>query len=339
GVTRADGTELRSGAGSVLGTKEIAPLSMAVAFAGIANGGVTCSPIVIDRIVGADGTEIPPPTSDCRESVDPSVAAGMTYAMRRVLTNGSAQQSNGATFPKVPMIGKTGTTDGAKDTWMSGASSKVATVVGVVAATGTVNQRNTFFDSGQVATARHRMWPDIMSLANAKYGGDEFAEADNSTISGAQIDVPDVRGDDVADAMETLEDAGFQVIDGGIVDSELPEGTVAYTDPNDSQTASIGTDITVFTSNGNQLLLPDVVGDSEVNARGDLSDFNVVTRDEVVTDESEDGEVLSMTPEDGTAATKGSTVTLTIGRFEGTTNGNTNNGNNGNNNGNNEDDE
>ena len=260
----------------------------------------------------------------------------MSYAMGKVLTEGSARESNNNTFPKVPMIGKTGTTDFAKDTWMSGASSNVATVVGVVSVTGERNQRNTYFDSGQAATARHRMWPDIMSLANAKYGGDEFAEADNSTISGAQIDVPDVRGDDVADATETLEDAGFQVIDGGIVDSELPEGTVAYTDPNDSQTASIGTDITVFTSNGNQLLLPDVVGDSEVNARGDLSEFNVVTRDEAVTDESEDGEVLSMTPEDGTAATKGSTVTLTIGRFEGANNGdNDNNGNNGNN----EDDE
>jgi membrane peptidoglycan carboxypeptidase len=331
GVTRADGTELKSGAGAVLGTNEVAPLSMAVAFAGIANDGVTCSPIVIDKIVGADGVEIPPPASDCRESVEPSVAAGMTYAMGQALSGGTGAQSYGATFPKVPMIGKTGTTDGAKDTWMSGASSNVATVVGVVAATGTVNQRQTYFDSGQVATARHRMWPDIMSVANAKYGGDEFAEASSSVIRGAQITVPDVRGDEVADATETLEDAGFEVIDGGMVDSELPTGTVAYTDPEDGTTASIGADITVFTSNGNQLLLPDVVGDSEVNARGDLSDFNIVIEEEVVTDEGQDGEVLEMTPEDGTAAIKGSTVTLTVGVFEeDSNNGNTNN--NGNNN-------
>jgi membrane peptidoglycan carboxypeptidase len=304
----------------VLGTNEVAPLSMAVAFAGIANDGVTCSPIVIDKIVGADGTEIPPPVSDCKASVEPSVAAGMTYAMGQALSGGTGAQSYGATFPKVPMIGKTGTTDGAKDTWMSGASSNVATVVGVVAATGTVNQRQTYFDSGQVATARHRMWPDIMSVANAKYGGDDFEEASNNVIRGAQVTVPDVRGQDVDDATNTLERAGFEVTDGGAVDSELPEGTVAYTDPEDGETVSSGADIALFTSNGNQLLLPDVVGDSEENARGDLSDFTIVIEEEIVTDESEDGEVLAMTPEDGTAAIKGSTVTLTVGVLEGDSN-------------------
>jgi membrane peptidoglycan carboxypeptidase len=341
GVARADGGELESGVGAVLGTNEVAPLSMAVAFAGIANGGVTCSPIVIDKIVGADGTEIPPPASDCRASVDPSVAAGMSYAMGQALSGGTGAQSYGATFPKVPMIGKTGTTDGAKDTWMSGASSNVATVVGVVAATGTVNQRDTYFDSGQVATARHRMWPDIMSVANAKYGGDDFEEASTNVIRGAQVTIPDVRGDDVEDATETLEDAGFEVIDGGAVDSELPAGTVAYTDPESGTTLSVGADVTLFTSNGNQLLLPDVVGDTEENARGDLFDFNVVVQTEIVTDESEDGEVLSMTPEDGIAATKGSTVTLTVGEFEGDANTDTetgDTGNNGNGNGNNDED-
>ena len=81
GVHRADGEPLQKGASSVLGTNEIAPLSMAVAFAGIANKGTTCSPIVIDRIVGADGVEIPAPVSTCTESVVPEVAAGMAYAM------------------------------------------------------------------------------------------------------------------------------------------------------------------------------------------------------------------------------------------------------------------
>ena len=46
----------------------------------------------------------------------------MTYAMQRVMSGGTAQQSHYGTSPHVPMIGKTGTTDYAKDTWMSGAS-------------------------------------------------------------------------------------------------------------------------------------------------------------------------------------------------------------------------
>jgi membrane peptidoglycan carboxypeptidase len=171
GMHRADGTALSQSAASVIGTNEVAPLSLAVAFAGVANRGVACSPIVIDRMVAADGTELPVPASRCTEAVRPQTAQQMVSALSRVLTGGTATQSYADTFPRVPMIGKTGTTDGAKDTWMSGASSEVATAVGVVSVTGSANQRGLRFPSGPVATARHRMWPDVMSAANAKYGG------------------------------------------------------------------------------------------------------------------------------------------------------------------------
>ena len=176
GVHRADGEPLMQTAAAVIGTNEVAPLTMAVAFAGVANRGVTCSPIAIERIVGADGEEVPVPETVCAPSVDQTVAAGMVYAMRRVMTDGTAQQSWGDTVPRVPLIGKTGTTDGGKDTWMVGASSKVATVAAVVSVTGEARQRSIRFDSGPAATARHRMWPAVMSVANAKYGGDELVE-------------------------------------------------------------------------------------------------------------------------------------------------------------------
>jgi membrane peptidoglycan carboxypeptidase len=176
GVHRADGNPLVQTAAAVIGTNEVAPLTMAVAFAGVANRGVTCSPIAIDRIVGANGDDVPVPESDCIASVDQTVAAGMVYALRRVMTNGTAQQSWGATVPRVPLLGKTGTTDGGKDTWMAGASSKVATVAVVVSVTGEARQRSISFESGPAATARHRMWPDVMSVANEKYGGEELIE-------------------------------------------------------------------------------------------------------------------------------------------------------------------
>jgi hypothetical protein len=52
----------------------------------------------------------------------------------------------------------------------------VATVVAVVSLTGALSQRRQFFGRDQIATARHRMWPVVMSAANAKYGGDAFEE-------------------------------------------------------------------------------------------------------------------------------------------------------------------
>ncbi|WP_448005070.1 transglycosylase domain-containing protein [Agromyces bauzanensis] len=177
GMHRADGDPLQQGPASVIGTNEVAPLSMAVAFAGIANNGVTCTPIAIDRIVGRDGEEITPPKSTCTRSVAPEVASAMYYALSRVMTGGTATASYSRTQPSVPLIGKTGTTDGAKDTWMVGASTKVATVAAVVSVNGEANQRGISFDSGEAATARHRMWPWVMSVAAAKYGGDPFPES------------------------------------------------------------------------------------------------------------------------------------------------------------------
>ncbi len=117
GVHRADGDPLKQVPSAVIGINEVAPLSMAVAFAGIANNGLSCSPIAIDKILDRDGTELPIPKSTCTQAVSPEVAAGMHYGLRRVMTSGTGQQSNqGGMSPWAPAIGKTGTTDGAKDT-------------------------------------------------------------------------------------------------------------------------------------------------------------------------------------------------------------------------------
>ena len=215
GVHRADGDVLVQGPSSVIGTNEVAPLSMAVAFAGIANNGVTCTPIAIDRIVGRDGEEIAPPKSTCTQSVLPEVAAAMHTAMGAVMTSGTAQASNAATEPSVPLIGKTGTTDGAKDTWMVGASSKVATAVAVVSVNGDANQRGISFATGQAATARHRMWPEVMSVAAAKYGGDPFTQAGMGPVTGpgASPDGSTTPGD--GDDGQPPGDGGTGTQDGG----------------------------------------------------------------------------------------------------------------------------
>ncbi|TFC43878.1 PASTA domain-containing protein [Cryobacterium sp. TMT1-21] len=313
GVHRANLEPLEQGPSAVLGTNEVAPLSMAVAFAGIANNGVKCSPIVIDKIIGPDGTEMAPPKSECTQAVTPEVDAGMTYAMQKVMTEGTATASNSATKPRVPMIGKTGTTDGNKDTWMSGSSSKVATVVGVVSVTGDINQRQVYWDQGTAATARHRMWPAVMSVANAKYGGEPFAEASGKVLQAVPIPIPDLRGKSMADATSVLQAAGFEVVDGGATDSELPAGTVARTDP--SGTASRGATITVFSSNGNLGAVPDVVGKTEAEATAALQGFAVDKKEQDVTDPKQVGIVLSMTPAGGTGAAAGSAVTIVVGKL------------------------
>jgi hypothetical protein len=67
---------------------------------------------------------------------------------------------------------------------MVGASSKVATAAAVVSVNGDANQRGIFFATGQAATARHRMWPEVMSVASAKFGGDPFTQAGLGPVAG-----------------------------------------------------------------------------------------------------------------------------------------------------------
>lgn len=255
GVHRADNNPLQMNPSDVLGTQELAPVTMAAAYAGIANNGKYCSPVAIDKITDRSGTEIQAPKTQCSQAVTPDVAVAMQYAMAQTFSGTAAASRTG---DGIPMIGKTGTTDGAKDTWMDGASSKVATVVWVGNVTGDQNLRSLSFDSGAAATARHRIWPAIMRVANAKYGGDAFGRPDSKFMTSVNTDIPNVTGLSPDAAKAALEAAGFVYVDGGPEDSLLPLGQVTRTDP--SGQIGKGSEITVWTSNAQLVTIPNVVG-------------------------------------------------------------------------------
>lgn len=314
GVHRADGAELQMNPSDVLGTQEIAPVTMAAAFAGMANNGLTCSPIGIDRIVDSDGVEIEPPASDCRQSVAPEVAHSMAFAMQEVFTgDGTATASRTGTG--VPHIGKTGTTDSAKDTWMIGSSTEVATAVWVGNVTGAANLRELRFDSGAASTARHRIWPAIMSVADAKYGGTAFPEPPSSAFKQTLVDVPQVAGLSIQDAQTAIESAGFVFELGPEVDSDQPKGTAAGTDP--SGQAGRGSVIRVLVSNGNVASVPNVVGlpGDEAEATLSAAGFRVERKEQDVSDPAQDGIVISQDPSG--SAKPGDRVRIVVGRLEG----------------------
>jgi penicillin-binding protein 1A len=99
----------------VLGTEEVSPLEMATAYSTFANGGVHIEPLVITRVIRADGTEFVPPQA--REQVlDPEVDAQVVFALRGVVDRGTAT----AARLGVPVAGKTGTTQDNRDAWFVG---------------------------------------------------------------------------------------------------------------------------------------------------------------------------------------------------------------------------
>ncbi|BDI21522.1 transglycosylase domain-containing protein [Herbiconiux sp. L3-i23] len=253
-VHRADGTELTTNPAAILGTNEVAPLTMAAAYAGIANHGYVCSPIAIERMVKPDGTDAVIPQSTCQQGIEAPVADAAAYALQTVIESGSATASN--PYDGVEHIAKTGTSDGNTTTWTTGASSKIglSVLVGQASLPDGADEyadlRQLYLDSGQAATARHRIFSPIMEALDDRYGGDDFAAPESRFLRGVQVSVPDVTGQSLEQARSIIEGAGFAFQDGGPRASDLAVGVVAATDPAGGSTASRGSTITVFTSDG-----------------------------------------------------------------------------------------
>ncbi|KQM82804.1 hypothetical protein ASE68_05610 [Agromyces sp. Leaf222] len=320
---RADGGELGTPAGTdwtfqpsaVLGTEEVAPLSMATAFAAFAGGGVSCTPIAIDKIEDAEGNAVEAPKSTCTQAITTDVAAGMDYALNKVMTQGTGTSSlYKMDTSGTPMIGKTGTTDNNEATWMSGASSRVATVVGVYNATGHVNLRQTYVNGEQAAVLRHNIWPRVMDFANTKYPGTGFPEPKSEYLSAPQAEVPSVLGLTPDAAQKALEAAGFGWALDGEVDSAQPKGTIG--EQSATGMTSRGSQIMLKVSKGNLAPVPNVVGQQADAAEAALKQagYKVRRANENTDDDSKVGIVLSQDPAGDGSAAAGATVTITIGK-------------------------
>lgn len=241
------------------GTDEIAPITMASAFAGFAGQGTVCSPVPIDSITGPDGEAVPFTKSECHNGLTPEVAAGVAYALEYTVTDGLARHAQSPYG--VPHIAKTGTTDSVVDNWTVGASSEVATAVWVGNVTGKVSTQ-LFGGWTGLMVADQTIWPAIMNVADQKYGGSAFPEPPQSATKQTMVTVPEVSGRDYEEAEELLTALGFTVEDGGEEDSSLPEGRVSRTSPGAGESAILGSTIMIHTSNGRMSEIPEIPDDA-----------------------------------------------------------------------------
>ena len=116
-----------------LGTGLVTPLQMARAYGTLANGGWNVEPVVIEKIVDAQGKllfEAPPPpvlTDDNR-----AIPARNAYVMNSLLADvtrvGTAARAQTA-LKRPDIYGKTGTTNDVVDAWFAGYQPTLATVV------------------------------------------------------------------------------------------------------------------------------------------------------------------------------------------------------------------
>jgi len=320
GIHRADGTELLYYPSSVLGVNEIAPITVAAAFAGISNNGTTCTPIVIDKVVQRSTQEnLPVPHSTCSQSVTPDVAHGMTYAMHAVMSGtAGASNTNDGAF----LAAKTGTTDSGVHTWMSGFSSTVATSTWVGNVVGTTPLRGIKIGGKVAATLRHDVWRTIMQKANKLYPPAKTMPGPPQTmIDSPGIIIPSVMGQAPDAAQSSIEAAGLNAqISVKQVASNQPAGSVAYTKPAIGQVVATGTLVTIYVSSGGLLTVPDVSGKTVSDAKSVLLPlFSAVTEPQqsegqyfVHSTTVPKGNVVATIPAAGSTAQSNSAILLII---------------------------
>ncbi|GIT80934.1 carboxypeptidase [Leifsonia sp. LS1] len=308
GVHTAKGEPLSTVPSSVLGVNEIAPLTMATAFAGIANNGLTCSPIAIDKITDAAGKDVAPPATKCTQSVDPTVANTMAKALQGPVQSGTAAGMN--TTGK-DMLGKTGTTDGNEQLWLVAATTKVAGAYWVGNVSGHQDMRRIYPTHGTTpAIARTAVQRAMMSAAVAKYGGDDFPAAPDKLVRGVQVSIPDLAGKSPDEAKNILKGLGLDSTDGGQQDSVQPAGTVSATDPAAGSSVGKGTVVTIFTSNGSLVAVPNVVGQKASDAQKALTSAGFSVK--ISGSGGGDAVVQTQNPAAGTPTKPGTQVALTI---------------------------
>lgn len=318
GVVRADGQVLKSTPSSILGINEVTPLGMAGAYAGMAANGLYCAPVILDRVVAPNGAELPGQAKDCHQAIDPEVAATADYALQGVVRGGTASASD----PRngIPHIGKTGTTDGAKDTWVALASTAAASITWVGNIVGDFSIRNYSWAGISGGVLRHVIMNATVGAIDAKYGGVDFQPPVPRLLTGSGVTVPDLTGQSPEQAQSLLVSLGFTYQDGGTVDSEIAAGKVVGTDPAAGSLTARGTTVIVYTSKGNKIQLPDVVSIHPAYgaAHGTLTSqgfTNVIQGCVVTTDPALVNKVVSSNPAPGSYLLKTDPITLAVGKL------------------------
>ncbi|AOR34828.1 serine/threonine protein kinase [Streptomyces fodineus] len=135
------------------------------------------------------------------------------------------------------------------------------------------------------------------------------------TVSkGGPVDVPDVTGDDPADAKQQLTDAGLKVeIAPQQVNSDYDKGKVAQQSPGNGSQAAEGDTVTLTLSKGPAMVqVPDVTGDSVDDAHKALEGAGFKVEEDRGLLGLFGDTVKKQSVRGGDTAPKGSTITITI---------------------------
>ena len=117
---------------SAIGTASVRPLDMASAYGTIANGGAAVKPRFVQRVEDRAGRTVwAPRISAPQYALDNRVAFVLREMMRDVVERGTATAVRKYVPARIPVAGKTGTTNGSTDVWFVGMTPELVGAVWV----------------------------------------------------------------------------------------------------------------------------------------------------------------------------------------------------------------
>ena len=160
-----------------LGSGEVTPLDMAVAYAPLSNGGLRVEPRAIVRVVKPDGT-----TEVFKPKRTRAFSDGVAYEVTKILEANVRGGTGVAARLNVPAAGKTGTTDEYVDAWFVGYTPHFSTSVWVGYPNDDGTKRSMYGVHGRTVSGGSfpaEIWGDFMRVVTADAPYEEFAQPAN----------------------------------------------------------------------------------------------------------------------------------------------------------------
>lgn len=142
-----------------LGSVEVAPLEVAVAFSTLANNGVRTHPLAVKQVMDQEGRVLERRDIRVERVITPQLAFMMNHLMKGVVDRGTGRGARWRGFHR-PAAGKTGSTNDLKDSWFAGYTPDLLAVVWV----GFDNQTKLDLSGAQAALP---IWAEFTKQATA----------------------------------------------------------------------------------------------------------------------------------------------------------------------------
>jgi len=161
-----------------LGSAEVTPLEVAVAFSTLANNGVRTRPLAVKQVIDQNTKVLEKRDVRVEQVVSPPLANAMNQLLKGVLDRGTATGARRLGFTR-PAAGKTGTTNDYKDAWFVGYTPDLLAVVWV----GFDGQSKLNLSGADAALP---IWTEFMKAATASMPVTDFVGPPMPSVEGEE---------------------------------------------------------------------------------------------------------------------------------------------------------